>query len=248
MTEVDVRRQQGELMSKVNQVIRSFRATQLPSDRVVPQGFLIWRESDMAGSGRPDAHLHQCLPNPSPVRYVRKQRMSEAKKCVHLRNIIKTVAKRADTPGGFTLVLREDGTTALDPGFGEDVSVENRTRIRKILNQVSPSGFSYLHSSSRAESAPTHTPSPSPSPSPSPTPHGLTSMRADRNRLGDERDVRQRRIDQYRHRLRTLPCRSPRCRCTPRRPHGRSQLPTSSSHRQSRSPQPRYSRGRPDPG
>jgi len=135
VTESDVRRQLGEMMIHVNQVIRFCRSNQLvPLDTTLPRGYPIWRESEMASSGRPDAHLHDF--HPSPRRYIRRQRMFEAKKCVHLRSIIKTVAKQADRSEGFTMTVREDGTTVLDPSFDEDVSSDNKLRIRMILNQV----------------------------------------------------------------------------------------------------------------
>ena len=139
-SEADVRASLGNLVDKVNHVIKHYRhapragmGSGLGNEKEPqPDPYPIWRETTDGPSGRPDWHLHTLLHQI----YTKKHRLGEAKKGVHLRSILKLLARKAEV--GFELRVRQDGMTDLDENFDEvGVSEDDRERIRKLLTQVS---------------------------------------------------------------------------------------------------------------
>jgi len=139
-SEADVRASLGNLVDKVNHVIKHYRhapragmGSGLGNEKEPqPDPYPIWRETTDGPSGRPDWHLHTLLHQI----YTKKHRLAEAKKGVHLRSILKLLARKAEA--GFELRVRQDGMTDLDENFDEvGVSEDDRERIRKLLTQVS---------------------------------------------------------------------------------------------------------------
>lgn len=119
--------------------------------RVERYGYPVWH-AQLSGSSRPDWRLYIEREDGESEK---RPRMMEIKKMVHLRSVLKLLVrmarrKRRDESGGgsgsgdnaggeiegFELLIGEDGTTRLGEGF-EDVSGDDRERIRKLLTQVS---------------------------------------------------------------------------------------------------------------
>ncbi len=63
-------------------------------------------------------------------------RMVEIKKMVHLRSIIKLLARRARQGEGFKLIVTEGGNTFLDDAACQDVTEWDKERMRRVLTQV----------------------------------------------------------------------------------------------------------------
>jgi len=137
MTEDDVKLHLNEILWRVNSIIED--------DDLVHQdpnpsrggdgrrGFPIWR-GQCDGSGRPDHRLYEWKYDPDE--FVKLHRMVEIKKMVHLRSIIKLLARRARQGEGFKLIVTEGGNTFLDDAACQDVTEGDKERMRRVLTQV----------------------------------------------------------------------------------------------------------------
>ena len=136
MTEDDVRIHLNAIFSRVNLIIED--------DDLVHQdpnpsrggdgrrGFPIWR-GQCDGSGRPDHQLYERKYDPDE--FVKLHRMVEIKKMVHLRSIIKLLARRARQGEGFKLIVTEGGNTFLDDAACQ-LTEGDKERMRRVLTQV----------------------------------------------------------------------------------------------------------------